>query len=140
MPNALLLFNPAVVLAPVEGHPGLLSEEKAASIGEMCGGRARDLSPAHFIRSGLPPAILFHGTDDEAVPFATVEYFAATMKAAGNRCELKAYEGQPHGFFNPGRGSGEPRAEALRRYRDTLAQLDEFLVSLGYLESSPRTR
>lgn len=133
MPNALLLFNPAVVLAPVEGHPGLLSAEKVASIEEMCGGRARDLSPANFIRSGLPPAILFHGTADEAVPFPTVEYFTTAMKAAGNRCELKAYEGQPHGFFNPGRGSGEPRAEALRRYRDTLAQLDEFLASLGYL-------
>lgn len=133
MPDALLLFNPAVVLAPVEGHPGLLTEEKAASVDAMCGGRSRDLSPANFIRSGLPPAILFHGTEDEAVPFATAEYFVAAMKAAGNRCELKAYDGQPHGFFNPGRGSGEARAEALRRYRDTLAQLDEFLVSLGYL-------
>jgi len=56
------------------------------------------------------------------------------MTDAGNRCELKAYEGQSHGFFNPGRGQGEPRAEATRNYYRTITQLDAFLVSLGYLE------
>ncbi len=43
-------------------------------------------------------------------------------------------EGQPHGFFNPGRGAGESRAEACRRYYQTLAELDAFLGSLGYLK------
>jgi hypothetical protein len=32
MPNALALFNPAVVLSAVEGHPRLLSDEKIADI------------------------------------------------------------------------------------------------------------
>ncbi len=48
--------------------------------------------------------------------------------------ELKSYEGQPHGFFNPGRGSGEARAEACRYYYKTIAEMDAFLVSLGHLK------
>jgi acetyl esterase/lipase len=133
MPNALVLFNPAVLLAPADGHPGLLSEASLASISARTQGRPQEISPYHFIRAGLPPSILFHGTKDEAVPFPTVELFAKAMMAAGNRCELKAYEGQPHGFFNPGRGQGEPRAEANRCFHRTIRELDAFFVSLGYL-------
>ena len=138
MPNALALFNPAVVLSPVEGHPGLLSDEKIADIRARTDGRPQEISPYHFVRAGLPPSILFHGTKDEAVPFPTVELFAKAMTAAGNRCELKAYEGQPHGFFNPGRGKGEPREEATRCFHRTIRELDEFFVSLGYLQPSTK--
>ncbi|MCP5540705.1 MAG: alpha/beta hydrolase [Akkermansiaceae bacterium] len=134
MPNALLLFNPAVILAPVEGHPDILPAEKFADLAERMNGKAKEISPYHFVRAGLPPSIIFHGTNDDAVPFPTVQLFQQAMAAAGNRCELKAYEGQPHGFFNPGRGEGEPRAEATRRYYQTLEQLDAFLTSLGYLK------
>jgi len=133
MPNALVLFNPAVLLSPADGHPGLLSKASLASISARTQGRPQEISPYHFIRAGLPPSILFHGTKDEAVPFPTVELFAKAMTAAGNRCELKAYEGQPHGFFNPGRGQGEPRAEANRCFHRTIRELDAFFVSLGYL-------
>lgn len=133
MPDALALFNPAVLLSPAEGHPGLLSEASLASISARTQGRPQEISPYHFIRAGLPPSILFHGTKDEGVPFATVALFAKAMTAAGNRCELKAYEGQPHGFFNPGRGQGEPRAEANRCFHRTIRELDAFFVSLGYL-------
>jgi len=138
MPNALALFNPAVVLSPVEGHPGLLSDEKIADIRARADGRPQEISPYHFVRAGLPPSILFHGTKDEAVPFPTVELFAKAMTAAGNRCELKAYEGQPHGFFNPGRGKGEPREEATRCFHRTIRELDTFFVSLGYLKPSDK--
>ena len=138
MPNALALFNPAVVLSPVKGHPGLLSDEKIADINARADGRPQEISPYHFVRAGLPPSILFHGTKDEAVPFPTVELFAKAMTAAGNRCELKAYEGQPHGFFNPGRGKGEPREEATRCFHRTIRELDAFFVSLGYLKPSDK--
>ena len=138
MPNALALFNPSVVLSPVDGHPGLLSDERIADIRARTDGRPQEISPYHFVRAGLPPSILFHGTKDEAVPFPTVELFAKAMTAAGNRCELKAYEGQPHGFFNPGRGKGEPREEATRCFHRTIRELDEFFVSLGYLQPSTK--
>jgi acetyl esterase len=135
MPNAMLLFNPAVIIAPREGHPDLLPAEKFLDINERSGNRAKDISPCNFVRADLPPSIIFQGTEDESVPFPTVQLFAEMMKAAGNRCELMAYEGQPHGFFNPGRGKGEPRAEATRYYYKTLAEMDRFLTSLGYLAS-----
>jgi acetyl esterase/lipase len=138
LPSALALFNPAVVLCPVEGHPGLLSEEKIADLSARTEGRPHEISPYHFVRQGLPPSILFHGTKDEAVPFSTVEHFAEAMIVAGNRCELKCYEGQPHGFFNPGRGKGGPREEATRYFHRTIRELDAFFVSLGYLEASDR--
>lgn len=134
MPNALILFNPAVVLAPVEGHPDLLTAEKFGDIKTRAEGRPEEISPVHFIRAGLPPSIIFHGTNDDAVPFSTATLFQQKMSEAGNRCELRAYEGQPHGFFNPGRGKGEPRAEANRRYHQTVEEMDAFLVSLGYLK------
>lgn len=133
-PNALLLYNPAVVMAPVEGHPGLLPEEKFADISQRADGKPGEISPLQFIRKDLPPTIIFHGTNDTAVPYPTVQLFEKKMKAAGNRCELKTYEGQPHGFFNPGRGKGKPREEANRYYHQTLKELDTFLSSIGYIE------
>jgi acetyl esterase/lipase len=136
MPNAMALFNPAVILSPVEGHSELIPANKITSMRAQAGGHPEEISPFHFIRPSLPPTILFQGTKDEAVPFATVELFAKAMVSAGNRCELKAYENQPHGFFNPGRGQGNARAEANRFYHRTIRELDMFLVSLGYLQPS----
>lgn len=124
VPNVLVLFNPALVLAPMEGVDlrgfGVnLSQERL-------GAQAKDLSPAHHIKAGTPPTLILHGKADTTVPFATVEAFAAAMKRAGNRCDLIGYDGQSHGFFNFGRGGGQ-------FYRETLAAADAFLVSLGYL-------
>ncbi|MEZ5430114.1 MAG: alpha/beta hydrolase [Verrucomicrobiales bacterium] len=133
MPNALVLYNPAVVLSAVEGRPDLLAEEKLKDIRERMNGRPQEIEPYHFVRSGLPPSLILQGKDDQAVPFPTVELFQKAMVAAGNQCTLKSYEGQPHGFFNPGRGEGKPRAEATRHFHLTMAEADSFLTSLGYL-------
>ena len=135
VPNVMALFNPAVILAPVEGHADLLTEEKLASIRERTNGQPETISPFHYVRSGLPPSIIFHGTNDDAVPFATVELFQQAMEAAGNRCELKPHLDKPHGFFNPGRGKGDKKAIANESYHLTMKQLDQFLVSLDYLEA-----
>ncbi len=134
-PNAMVLFNPAVILAKTDGEQ-LLSEEKLKDIGERCLGRPEEISPYHHMRADLPPSIIFHGTNDDAVLFPTVVAFRDQMTKLGNRCELKAFEGQPHGFFNAGRGQGKPREEANRYFHKTTKLMDEFLVSLGYL--SPR--
>ena len=139
VPNALVLFNPAVVLAPVTGHPDLMPPENLADIKERADGRPEEISPYHFVRGEMPPSIIFHGTNDEAVPIPAVKLFQKAMTAAGNHCELKAYEDQPHGFFNPGRGKGEPRLEATRCYYKTEREMDTFLVSLDYLEPAAKT-
>ena len=119
LPNALVLFNPASVLAP---FPGL--DLKGFGVGlskERFGCEPEEISPLHHVKKGTPPTIIFHGKSDTTVPYSTVEKFAEVMKAAGNRCELVGYEGQPHGFFNKS------------KYAETLAAADDFLVSLGYL-------
>lgn len=129
VPNALALFNPAVMLTNFEGHE-LLDPKKVAERKERTGVDPELISPVHHVREKLPPTIIFHGTADTAVPYATVELFAKRMNDAGNRCELVGFEGQPHGFFNAGRGED-------RMYRETVYRLDRFLNSLGYLEGEP---
>ncbi len=128
-PNALVLFNPAVMLAPVEGLPNA-DDERLKRLNQTLNGKAKEISPYHFIRKDLPPTILFHGTQDEAVPFVTVELFAKAMRDAGNRCELVPFANEPHGFFNPGRSKGDDKNA---NYQKTLMLTDEFFVSLGYL-------
>ena len=127
VPNALVLFNPALVLAPL---PGL----ELANFGdrvpaERMGTDPKNLSPAHHVKKGTPPTIIFHGKADTTVPYATVEAFTNAMKAAGNRCELVGTEGATHGYFNYGRGDNSA-------YRATLAATDAFLVSLGWLRAA----
>lgn len=128
-PNALVLFNPAVVLAPVDGVRAPAALDPAA-IRERMGIDPEAISPYHHIAKGAPPAIIFHGKADTTVPFVTVEAFTNKMTAAGNRCELVGYDGQPHGFFNYGRDDN-------RFYSDTLKKADHFLASLGYVKGSP---
>ena len=129
VPNAAVLFNPALVLAP-------LDDQTFAGFGarlnaERMGVEPRQLSPAHHVGPGAPPMIIFHGRADTTVPFVTAEAFTAKMKAAGNRCELVGFDGQGHGFFNYGRDGNQ-------FFLQTLKQTDEFLASLGYLSGPPQ--
>lgn len=71
-------------------------------------------SPLHHIKPNLPPTIIFQGTEDEIAKYATAEKFVATMARAGNFCELVAYKGRPHGFFNP------RSSNLIEDYHDTL--------------------
>ncbi len=119
LPNALILFNPGTVMAP---FPGLELKGFGAGLDKArFGCEPTEISPIHHVKKGLPPTIIFHGKADTTVPYATVEKFTEVMKAAGNRCELIGYEGQPHGFFNKA------------KYPETLEATDGFLISLGYL-------
>jgi acetyl esterase len=123
VPDALALFNPALVLAPLPGLTATIDADRVSA--ERFGTAPEAFSPAHHVKRGAPPTIIFHGKADTTVPYATAEAFARAMQAAGNRCELVGYEGQGHGFFNHGRAGG--------RYAETLAATDRFFVSLGWL-------
>jgi acetyl esterase/lipase len=127
-PNAMLLFNPAVVLAPVEGVE--LNEERLAGLAERMGTAPRELSPYHHVAKGVPPTAIFHGLADKTVPHSTVVAFAKAMQDAGNTCKLFSYENQGHGFFNYGRGRNV-------MFTATLKQADRFLAGLGYLQGEP---
>jgi len=128
VPNAMLLFNPALVLAPVEGRP--LDEKRLAGLGSRMGVDPVKLSPFHQVRKGAPPTLVLHGKADTTVPYVTAELFAEAMAKAGNRCELEGYDGETHGFFNHGRGGD-------RMYVATVRRMDVFLRSLGWLEGEP---
>lgn len=123
-PDALVLFNPVLLLAPATGVR--LDQESIARWTERTGGQPERVSPYHHVKKGAPPTIIFHGKSDTTVLFETIQAFSTKMTDAGNRCELNAYEGQTHGFFNYGRAGNE-------YYEKTLQRADEFLVSLAYL-------
>ncbi len=120
-PDALVLFNPVLDTTAIPLAGGLL------------GSRVRDASPLHHVAPGAPPVIIFHGTADTAVPFSQAMTFCERMRELGNRCELVPFEGQEHGFFNFGRGDGWA-------YRETLAETERFLASIGLCAPGVGTR
>ena len=123
-PDALILFNPALVLAPVDGESPFPAD-RMKSLGTRMGTEPSKLSPYHHVRQGLPPTIIFHGTADKVVAFKTAKMFARAMKDQGNRCELRSYEGKGHGFFNYKRDR--------KAYDQTVKEMDTFLESMGWL-------
>ncbi|MCE9518080.1 MAG: alpha/beta hydrolase [Verrucomicrobia bacterium] len=122
-PNALVLFNPGLVLAPLNGNNFGGSGKRATE--ERFGTKPENISPAHHVKKGAPPTIIFHGKADTTVPYATVEAFTDLMIKAGNRCELVGFDGEQHGFFN-----SEPFLS------QTLKAADKFLTSLGWLKET----
>ncbi|MFN3652337.1 MAG: alpha/beta fold hydrolase [Armatimonadota bacterium] len=58
----------------------------------------RDGSPSSYVRKGMPPYLLIHGTEDEQVPYAQSTRFQEQMKAAGNTCDLYTIPNGRHGM------------------------------------------
>jgi acetyl esterase/lipase len=111
-PNAMVLWYPVV------------DTDGDAWFASVFGGvqRAHACSPAAHVRAGLPPAIIFQGTEDADVPFWKVRAFSEMMQKAGNRCDLHLYEDRPHLFMR------DPADRA-----DADGKLREFLMSTGML-------
>ena len=125
-PNALVLFNPGLVLASIGDY-------QYETMGWTRGKLPADpesISPAHHIDEKAPPTIIFHGLADRTVPHRSAEVFRDLMRAAGQRCELVSYPEAQHGFFNRGRGDGSA-------WLDTVRRMDRFLAELGYLDGPP---
>jgi len=116
IPNALVLYNPVI-----DNGPGGYGYNK---IGEAY----KNFSPLHNIREGMPPAIIFLGTNDQIIPVETAKYFQKAMEKVKSQCVLKLYEGQGHGFFN---------YKNLENYKKTVFETDAFLQSIGFLKENP---
>lgn len=127
-PNALVLFNPVTVFAPADGIEGADRARQEGIAARLDGRDGAPISPYHHVGADAAPTILLHGDSDTTVPFRTAELFANAMRAAGVSCELRAYPGEEHGFFNYGRGDA---------FFDTLRAAEEFLTSLGYVAGPP---
>ncbi len=136
VPNALVLFNPATILAPVDGGPKPTEEqlERFATLAERFGAPTESMSPYHHLREGLPPTIIFHGTADETVAHSTADQFCLGLRKHRARCDFVSYHDQGHGFFNFGRGEGD---EKNKWYEDTVSSMDGFLYSLEWLDPKP---
>jgi acetyl esterase len=111
IPNALVLLFP-VIDTSTEGY----GHEK---IGE----RWKEISPAHLVRAGVPPTLIFHGTADPTTAFKGAKLFQEEMLKAGNRCELDAHEGGAHGYLM--------RTQEL--YDNTMRKSEKFLASLNLM-------
>ena len=128
-PNAMLLFNPACVIVPLDGK-NYWAEDRREEMTERMGVEPEALSPAHHVSAAAPPCIIFHGEADDTVPFATAAVFTEKMREAGVVCELKGYPGEAHGFFNPFR---QPEEKREKIFGQTMNQLDAFLIKLGWM-------
>lgn len=119
-PNALLLFNPALVLAPFQGND-FGSRKRLTK--EMAGADPEAISPIHNLHDKAPPTWITHGNLDFIVPLKTTKAFCEKMKEKELICELLVASYMPHAFH----------------YRDpwftkVMTSAGLFFESLGWLE------
>tara|TARA_B100001057_G_scaffold383107_1_gene389235 strand:- start:2976 stop:3905 length:930 start_codon:yes stop_codon:yes gene_type:complete len=133
-PNAMVLFNPGVIMSPVKEYPlSIMSERRKKSASKLnIGVEPKFFSPYNYINDKTPPTIIFHGKNDTTIDPKTVILFNQKMKKFGNNSELYLYEGKTHGFFNYGLEHNGP-------FVDTMRKVDDFLVNLGYIQSLPES-
>ena len=86
----------------------------------------KEFSPMQNLKKGTPPTVVFLGTKDDLIPVATAEEYKKIMESNGERCDLHLYKDQPHGFFNKA------------KYNETVKEMDQFLVSLGWLKPTKK--
>ena len=75
----------------------------------------KERSPIVHVDKMRAPVLLFHGTDDKAVPHQQSVDFAEAVRRRGGTAELVSYEGEGHGFAK----------EANRR--DVIVRMERFL-------------
>ena len=133
-PKVMALFNPATILAPITDNSSDVSlgefkkinaqyKAKEEHLRARIGLEPVELSPFHHVSSNSPPTIIFHGTNDKAVPYDSAKLFASQLRKNGVFVDLVTYEGAHHGFFNR-----EPY------FSQTAEELEAFLLNLGWLE------
>ena len=135
-PKIMALFNPVTVLAPIPSTFAKAQREKTLleemnsrikmqhdQLRNRLGVKPLALSPFHHISASSPPAVILHGTNDRTVPYESALIFSQQLKENGVSVDLKTYQGAGHGFFNR-----EPY------FSQTIKELDQFLVSLGWLK------
>ena len=118
-PNAMVLFNPVLDTTSKGYGASRMKIYKTA------------LSPCHIVKKGIVPTLVLHGDKDRVVPFENATRFTKLMKEAGNVCELEAYAGEGHGFFNIQTKGPNPRD---KNYKLTVARMEKFLKEQGYLK------
>ena len=127
-PNAMILFNPVLILAPTREFNNSYSwpANKVLNLKQRIGVEPKSFSPYHFVNENTPPTVIFHGKKDKTVPYESVKFFDMKMKKFNNKSKLYLYEGEEHGFFNYQRKNQGP-------FNDTMLKAEKFLIDLGYV-------
>lgn len=110
-PSVLVLFNPVLNFNVPTLTARLGDDEKLA----------KAISPTQQLAKDSPPTLILFGSDDRLL--AQGQEFMGRSKELGHHAELFLADGADHGFFN--------RPPWLEK---TTKRMDEFLVSVGYLE------
>lgn len=126
---AMVLLNPVLATTPEDWQAYAHNQTVSNLIADFADWGPAG-SPLHLVRPGLPPTIIFHGTEDVTVPFAQAEGFTHKMQQAGNDCTLVPFEGKGHAFWNFGKHNNEPFVEIIR-------QMEAFFARLGLIQGEP---
>ena len=111
-PQAMVLYNPALFYADSVNEHELLSKLPAEKL--------KAIAPLEHVDKDTPPAYILFGTKDRLK--AGADAYLEIAKKQGIPAEMFTAEGEGHGFFN-----SEPWMSK------TIPVVDDFLVSLGYL-------
>lgn len=110
IPSLLILYNPVVDLSVMGSVP-------------------EEWSPNKQLKSGMPPMVMFFGTEDPH--YLTAKKYFARARQAKNPITLYYGKGQRHAFFND-----KPDGD-YSWHASTLYMTDAFLVANHYLHGRP---
>ena len=99
-PTDFLSWGETGKMADLGLAPGLFFQGGLAGHGEEeIRKQAEAMSPARYVKPGLPPFLIFHGDADPLVPLQQSELMVKTLKDAGVRAELIVKPGGGHPWF-----------------------------------------
>jgi acetyl esterase/lipase len=117
--------------------PGTLSvapdSMEAAFLGApilTCPDRVRAANPIHYMRSGLPPFLILHGTSDPVVPLHQSVILYDALAAAGNEVCLAIIKGLGHGFLARKNIEGTNWDAELRTARSGVSEVRAIRIRL----------
>ena len=104
VPNALLLHCPVVNCGPKPGYAPAYKAMKE---------QYPKLSPAHNLRSGMPPQLIISGEKDHVITAKYAGQYAEEVQKTGSVCEVTIYKDARHGAFYRGKywEQAKPRME-----------------------------
>ena len=76
----------------------------------------KERSPLTHVKNVRAPVLLFHGTDDKAVPHQQSVDFAEAVRRQGGIAELVSYPGEGHGFLKE--ANRKDQIERMERFLD----------------------
>ncbi|MBN1187309.1 MAG: alpha/beta hydrolase [Bacteroidales bacterium] len=118
-PDGIILWSGCVVAGTDGWLDSILLDRK---------NEISNIDPILNIKDKMPPILAFHGTEDDVVPYWTMEKFVYEMKQADNTIELVRMENKGH-FFD------EDCKKHAGMYNDSIfPRVDEFLIKFNFIK------